>query len=117
MNPDVPGEREPAAGGWRAAHSRRIFLRRGTLAAATLGVVGSVPGLSTLITGAGSSAPTIEIGVSDVADAPGTVSMSEPLLAQVKDLSTGEISLYQGEQEVIVHDPFLARSLLSAARS
>jgi hypothetical protein len=42
--------------------------------------------------------------------------LSEPLVAHVKDLSTGEISLFQGEREVLVRSPALARGLMSAAR-
>ena len=42
--------------------------------------------------------------------------LSEPLVAQVKDMTTGEMSLFQGEREVVVRIPALARSLLSAAR-
>ena len=41
---------------------------------------------------------------------------AQPLLAHVKDLSTGEISLFQGEREVVIRDPALARRLFSAAR-
>jgi hypothetical protein len=52
--------------------------------------------------------------VDDVEDDAG--GLSEPLIAQVKDVTTGEMSLFQGEREVVVHIPDLARSLMSAAR-
>jgi hypothetical protein len=114
MSPDPPGGRPEMTGGWRAGLSRRSFLRRGTFTAATVAVASSVPGLSTLVAGATADAPVIDTGVSDVEMDSGLV--SEPLVAHVKDLSTGEISLFQGEREVVVRSPDLARSLMSAAR-
>jgi hypothetical protein len=35
-------------------------------------------------------------------------------LAHIRDLSTGEITLFQGEQEFVVRDPALARQLFAA---
>ena len=104
----------PPPGGWRSGLSRRNFLRRGTFTAAAVAVAGSVPGLSTLVAGTAADAPAVDTGVSDAADDSGA--LTEPLVAQVKDPSTGEISLFQGEREVVVHSPALARSLISAAR-
>jgi hypothetical protein len=89
-------------------------LRRGTLTAAAVAVAGSVPGLSTLVATTSTEAPGLDTDVSDAADDSGA--LTEPLVAQVKDLGTGEISLFQGEHEVVVHSPALARSLMSAAR-
>jgi hypothetical protein len=34
----------------------------------------------------------------------------------VKDLGSGEISLFQGEQETVVRNPALARQLFTAVR-
>ncbi len=46
----------------------------------------------------------------------GAANLSEPLVAHVRDLSTGEISLFNGTQEVIVRNPQLANQLARAAR-
>ena len=114
MSPDPPDEQAADADGWRGALSRRNFLRRGTFTAAAVAVASSVPGISTLVAGTAADAPALDTGVSDAADDSGD--LTEPLVAQVKDLNTGEISLFQGEREVVVHSPALARTLASAAR-
>jgi hypothetical protein len=114
MSPDPSDASPQGAEGWRGSLSRRNFLRRGTFTAAAVAVAGSVPGLSGIVAGTTANAPTVEAGVTDVEDDAGV--LSEPLVAQVKDMTTGEISLFQGEREVVVRIPSLARSLLSAAR-
>ncbi len=94
--------------------SRRAFLQGTTLTAAAVGVTASVPGLSSLLAGASSTAPEVEQSVIGAdSDASG---LSEPLVAHVKDLSTGDISLFQGEREVVIRDLGLARRLASSAR-
>ncbi|HSZ37201.1 MAG TPA: twin-arginine translocation signal domain-containing protein [Acidimicrobiales bacterium] len=114
MSPDEGGETAPQPDGWRSGLSRRNFLRRSTFTAAAVAVATSVPGLSTLVATTTADAPAVDTGVSDAADDAGP--LTEPLIAQVKDAGTGEISLFQGEREVVVHSPALARSLMSAAR-
>lgn len=99
---------------WREGLSRRNFLRRGTFTAAAVAVASSVPGISTLVATTAADTPAVDTGVTDAADEAGP--LTEPLIAQVKDAGTGEISLFQGEREVVVHSPALARSLMSAAR-
>jgi hypothetical protein len=94
--------------------SRRAFLVRGSLATAAVGVAGSVPGLGSLLTTGASDAPEVEPEVAGAGEDAGAV--ASPLLAHVKDLATGEISLFQGEQEVVVRNPALARQLFSALR-
>jgi hypothetical protein len=89
-------------------------LRRGTFTAAAVAVAGSVPGISTLIATTSADAPALDTGLTDAADGGGA--LTEPLVAQVKNLNTGEISLFQGEREVTVRSPALARSLMSATR-
>jgi hypothetical protein len=103
-----------SAGDWLSDVSRRTFLRRGTVAAAAIGLVGSVPGLSGLLAGSASEAPAVESGATQAEAEAGN--LAQPLLAHVKDLNTGEISLFHGETEVVVRDPALARRLMSAAR-
>lgn len=103
-----------AMDGDRGGLSRRRFLRNGSFTAATVALVGSVPGLSGFLASSASEAPAVENGASDAEDDAGA--LTEPLVAQVKDVRTGEISLFQGEREVVVRSPALARSLMSAAR-
>lgn len=114
MSPDPGDENVWQPGGWRGGLSRRNFLRRGTFTAAAVAVASSVPGISTLVATTTADAPAVDTGVSDAADDGGA--LTEPLVAQVKDPTTGEISLFQGEREVVVHSPALARSLIAAAR-
>jgi hypothetical protein len=113
MNAESDGETESQVGGWRGGVSRRTFLRRGTFTAAAVAVAGSVP-VSTLLATTATEAPAVDNEVSGAADEAGE--LTEPLVAQVKDPSTGEISLFQGEREVVVRSPALARGLMSAAR-
>ena len=114
MSPDLGDEETPQPAGRRTGLSRRNFLQRGTFTAAAIAVAGSVPGISTLVASTAADAPAVDVGVADAADDSGA--LTEPLVAQVKDLNTGEISLFQGESEVVVKSPALARSLMSAAR-
>jgi hypothetical protein len=100
-------------GGSRMAGvSRRTFLGRGSLAVAAAGVLSSVPGLSGLIGAAETEAPAADATVAG-ADA-GAASLTEPLVAHVRDMSTGEISVFNGTREVIVRDPQLAGRLARA---
>ena len=114
MDPEQGDEipRQPAS--WREGLSRRNFLRRGAFTTAAVAVAGSVPGISTLIATTAADSPAVDTEVTDAAENTGP--LTEPLVAQVKDLSTGEISLFQGEREIVVHSPALARSLMSATR-
>ena len=113
MSVDEDEQATSQVGGWRGGLSRRTFLRRGTFTAAAVAVAGSVP-VSTLLATTATEAPAVDNEVSTATEEAGE--LTEPLVAQVKDPSTGEISLFQGEQEVVVHSPALARSLMSAAR-
>jgi hypothetical protein len=94
--------------------SRRNFLQRGALTTAAVAVASSVPGVSALVATTAADTPAVDTGVSDAADEVGP--LTEPLIAHVKDPVTGEISLFQGEREVVVRSPALARGLMSAAR-
>jgi len=97
-----------------AGVSRRTFLGRGSMAVAAAGVLSSVPGLSGLLGAAETEAPAAD---ASVVGADGTAaSLTEPLVAHVRDLSTGEISVFNGTREVILRDPQLANRLLRAAR-
>ncbi len=94
-----------------AGVSRRTFLGRGSMAVAAAGVLSSVPGLSGLLSAGETEAPAADASVAGDA---GAADLSEPLVAHVRDLSTGEISLFNGTREVIVRNPQLASQLARA---
>ena len=95
--------------------SRRSFLTKGSLAAATAGLLASAPAtaLPGLLAGAGAEADTAlaEEGAAELGgELEGTV------VAHVRDLTTGEISIYSGTQETVIRDPGMAARLARAAR-
>jgi hypothetical protein len=104
---------EPELGSGWSPFSRRTFLRRGTVTAAAVGMIATVPGLSGFLMGASAEAPAVEAGTGEAEADAGE--LSQPLLAHIKDLRTGEISLLQGEREILIRNPGLARSLFAAA--
>ena len=65
--------------------------------------------------GAAAGMTVIGTIVATKADATEAPAGSEPVVAYVKDPSTGEISLMTGDREVIVHDHKLAAHLSRAA--
>src|SRR5579875_1744809 len=88
--------------------SRRTFLTRGSLAV-VVGSAAAVPGLGSLLAEAPEDSPEVESGLTD-AEAEAAAD-SGPVVAHVSDLRSGEISLYQGENEVVIKDPALATRL------
>ncbi len=114
MAGEEPVVESESTGRWLGDLSRRAFLRRGTVGAAAAGVLASVPGLSGLLSTGSSEVPAVEGDLAGTESGVGT--LSEPLVAHVKDLGTGEISLFRGAQEIVVRDPALARRLLAATR-
>ena len=94
------------------AFTRRVFLQRSSMAVAAAGAVTAIPGLSSVLTVGGAEAPATEAVITDEAAA----TMSEPLVAHVRDLASGEIGLFSGEREVVFHDPGLAHRLFNASR-
>ena len=94
--------------------SRRGLLRNGSLAVAGVGLVGAVPAFSAglaakapLASAAGPSPATPSDSAALLTDA----SLDGPLVAHVKNLSTGEIGVYMGTSEVTFRDPQLAAKL------
>ena len=90
---------------------RRAFLTRGSMAVAAAGVVTAAPGFASSLVAAEEEAPEAAAVFEGEA---GT--MTEPLVAHVRDLATGEIGLFSGTQEVVFHDPVLAARLFHATR-
>jgi hypothetical protein len=93
--------------------NRRSFLVRGGVTAATAGIMASVPG-SALLGAFEADAPAVDNEVAPATDAE-VANMTDPVIAHVKDLSTGEISIYSGEQEVVLRNPGLAAQLFRAS--
>ena len=90
--------------------SRRGLLRNGSLAVVGVGLVGAVPAFSS---GLAPQAPNASAAVSSpaIAALPAGASLDGPLVAHVKNLSTGEIGVYMGTSEVTFRDPQLAAKL------
>jgi hypothetical protein len=91
---------------------RRVFLTRGSVVVAAAGVAAAAPGLVPgLVEAAGATTTT-----STTTEPPVEVTLDEPLVVHVRDLATGEIGLFSGTQEIVVHDRHLASLLVQAAR-
>jgi hypothetical protein len=97
--------------------SRRLFLKGSSAAALAAGAITTIPGLPAVLGAAETEAPA-DTGTAEsaVTEAEGAGSLSQPLVAHVRDLSTGEIGLYSGTREVTLVDPQLAARLARAVR-
>jgi len=95
--------------------SRRSFLRNSTLAVAGAGVISQVPLVSGLLGPTAADVPAAADAATAGADET-AASLTEPLVAHVRDLATGEIGIFNGTREVVVNDPQLAARLARAAR-
>src|ERR1022692_2150021 len=94
--------------------SRRTFLIRGSVGAAAVAVGSAVPGLSSFLTAAESEAPAADEAAASAAV--GAPTMTEPFIAHISALRTGEMSLFMGEREFTINDPGLANRLFGAAK-
>ena len=84
--------------------TRRRFLVHGSIGAALAGALAALPGVGAALK------------LAAVARGGTGASAAEPLIAHVRDLSTGEISLMVGERHVIQRDAELAARLYEAAQ-
>lgn len=73
------------------------------VAGVALAVPGQIAGASTLPAKALASEGPLATG-----------DLAAPLIAHVRDLSSGEISLFSGEREITIHDRHLASRLAGA---
>jgi hypothetical protein len=93
--------------------SRRTFFRQAGAAAAVAAVASSVVvapmGLATAVAGAATSKESDLTPQEDLRK-------GEDLVAHVKNARTGEISLFIGTREVIIHDRKVAARLVRATR-
>jgi hypothetical protein len=94
----------------RSGLSRRVLLTRGSLTMVAAGVVSAMPAMPAAVNEAEVAAPDAESLVSD------TDALDGPLVAQVKNLHTGEVSLFSGDREISVFDRGLAARLFNAAK-
>jgi hypothetical protein len=108
--PSEPSEPDGPDEVRRSALSRRLFLTRSSMTVVAAGVVSALPALPAVVTAAESEAPAAEGEVGEGA------SLTEPIFAQVKNLQTGEMSLYNGEREISILDRGLAARLFNAAK-
>jgi hypothetical protein len=69
-----------------------------------------MPALPSVVSAAETEAPAAESEVGE------GVTLTEPLVAQVKNLQTGEVSLFSGEREINILDKGLAARLFNAAK-
>ena len=90
--------------------SRRGLLRNGSIAVVGAGLVGLAPKAPDA-----SAADRSPATATQSAALPAGASLEGPLVAHVKDLSTGEIGVYMGTSEVTFRDPHLAAKLYRAA--
>jgi hypothetical protein len=90
--------------------SRRLLLTRGSLGVVAAGVMSAMPALPAVANTAETEAPDASAMVSDSEELEG------PLLAQVKNLQTGEVSLFSGAREISIIDRGLAARLFNAAK-
>ncbi|MGD0391805.1 MAG: twin-arginine translocation signal domain-containing protein [Acidimicrobiales bacterium] len=97
--------------------SRRVFLKGGSAAVVAAGAISAIPGLPALVGVAETQGPA-DVGAAEsaVTEAEASSSMSEPLIAHIRDLGSGEIGLFSGTREITVLNPQLAASLFRAMR-
>lgn len=94
----------------RSGLSRRLFLTRSSLTVMAAGVASAMPVLPAVVTSAETEAPEAEAEVAE------TEALEGPLVAHVKNLQTGELSLYSGEREINLLDRGLAARLFNATK-
>ena len=85
--------------------TRRGFIKKTSVGAATLGTLVAVPGLA-----------EVEAAAPPHAAGRPAAGQHEPLLAHVRNRTTGEIALLVGTREVVIHDRELVMRLVKAAQ-
>ena len=84
--------------------SRRAFLSRASLGVVLAGAAAAVPGLGAVVRLPAAPATTPDLPL-----------VAEPLVAHVRDLASGELSLMVGSDHVVLRDANLAARLYGAA--
>jgi anaerobic selenocysteine-containing dehydrogenase len=89
--------------------SRRQFLKRSSAVAAAAGVAAAVPASAAkALTGTGSTEKQPRL--------PDDTSVDVPVVAHVRDVRKGLVSLYTGEREITIKNRRLAAALYHATR-
>ena len=88
--------------------SRRQFLKRSSAVAAAAGVAAAVP--------VGAAQALTKADAHDVPRLPDDDSVDVAVVAHVRDVRKGLVSLYVGEREITIKDRRLAASLFRATR-
>jgi hypothetical protein len=109
------GQGVDPSGGAIGVLDRRTFLVRSGAAAALLGLAASAPGSTALLSTIETDGPAVDTGAASAADV-AVPTMTDPVVAHVTDVATGEISIYSGTQEVVLRNPALAAQLVRASR-
>ena len=89
--------------------SRRAFLNTGAGAAAA-GAIIAVTGLH----GTGSTESAEAEEADQAADAAAVAAVEGPVIVHIKDASTGEVSIFSGENEIAYRDPKLVARVARA---
>jgi hypothetical protein len=105
-------------GHFMATFNRRTFLIRGSGVIAAAGAATALPAFLPILAGADAAEPKAATSPKLAGSATDSDSgpMTEPLVAHIRDLSTGEIGLFSGDREIVIHNRQLARTLHSASR-
>lgn len=85
--------------------TRRGFIKRTSLGAAAVGAFAAAPGLGAITTGT-------EVAATDLTAA----DLAGPLVAHVRDIAGGELSVLMGTREVVIRDPALIARLVQVIR-
>ncbi len=97
--------------------SRRLFLKGGSAAIVAAGAISALPGVPALLATAESQGPAdADTAGAALTDAESSAATSEPVIAHVRDLSTGEIGIFTGTREVTVVNRQLAAALVRSLR-
>jgi hypothetical protein len=87
--------------------TRRGFIKQTSVSVATIGVLAAAPLVAI-------PDATDVVATDFAAEETSVAELSGPLVAHVRDLATGEISLMSGTQEIIYRDPELVMRLIRA---
>ena len=87
--------------------SRRAFLSRGSLGVALAGAAAIVPGLGAVL----------KLPAPPLAAPAALPGIADPLVAHVRDVASGEVSLMVGTDHVVLRDANLVARLYGAARA
>jgi len=93
---------------------RRKFLKQAGVVTAAGSAAAVVPASFANFLG-GQAAGASPVSHSTPAGVPDGADTSQPIVAYVRDVKTGEISVFQGDKHTTIHDQHLAAALFRAA--